>query len=460
MRFSKLQIRWLSIIGAVLLASILGLVLRDRWLPVAKQWITPIQEPADDPSEDDQSESGHGHPHAGHDETTTLELSKTAGQNIGLQTAKVELQPFERTIAVPAMVVERPGRSRVEVTAPLTGVVTRIFPIEAEAIQPGQLLYELRLTHEDLVTAQRDFLRSVLELDVVTTEVQRLSTLTDVIEGKRLLEKKYQQKIAEGTLHAQRQGLLLHGLSEQQIQQIIKTRKLLQAMTVVAPPFAKDEQHQEFEHVYHVQKINVTRGQHVSAGETLAVLADHCELYLEGNAFEQDAERLTQAAKEGWTVKAVPAAGSPSNGQAQQLKVLYLADRVEPNSRAFHFYMRLPNKIASDTTSDGHRFISWKYRPGQRMQVLIPIERWEDQVVLPVDGVVQEGAETYVFKQIGNQFHRVAVHVQYRDKDWVVIEDDGLLVGRMVVVAGAYQMQLALKNKAGGGIDPHAGHSH
>ncbi|MFP6601081.1 MAG: secretion protein HlyD, partial [Pirellulaceae bacterium] len=141
MRLSKLQIRWLSIIGAVLLASILGLVLRDRWLPVAKQWITPIQEPADDPSEDGQSESGHGHPHAGHDETTTLELSKKAGQNIGLQTAKVELQPFERTIAVPAMVVERPGRSRVEVTAPLTGVVTRIFPIEAEAIQPGQLLY-------------------------------------------------------------------------------------------------------------------------------------------------------------------------------------------------------------------------------------------------------------------------------------------------------------------------------
>ena len=73
---------------------------------------------------------------------------------------------------------------------------------------------------------------------------------------------------------------------------------------------------------------------------------------------------------------------------------------------------------------------------------------------------VISNVETFGFKQIGNQFHRVAVHVQYRDKDWVVIEDDGLLVGRMVAVAGAYQMQLALKNKAGGGIDPHAGHSH
>ena len=32
--------------------------------------------------------------------------------------------------------------------------------------------------------------------------------------------------------------------------------------------------------------------------------------------------------------------------------------------------------------------------------------------------------------------------------------------GDIIAHAGAHQMQMALKNKAGGGVDPHAGHHH
>ena len=30
----------------------------------------------------------------------------------------------------------------------------------------------------------------------------------------------------------------------------------------------------------------------------------------------------------------------------------------------------------------------------------------------------------------------------------------------VVAFTGAHQLQMALKNKAGGGVDPHAGHNH
>jgi hypothetical protein len=50
--------------------------------------------------------------------------------------------------------------------------------------------------------------------------------------------------------------------------------------------------------------------------------------------------------------------------------------------------------------------------------------------------------------------------VQFRDKNSVVLENDGQLVGSSIAMSGAYQMHLALKNQAGGAIDPHAGHSH
>jgi hypothetical protein len=81
--------------------------------------------------------------------------------------------------------------------------------------------------------------------------------------------------------------------------------------------------------------------------------------------------------------------------------------------------------------------------------------------VLPVDAVVKEGVEWFVFQKNGGRFDRKPVHVEYRDQRWAVIASDGsLFPGDTVATAGAYQMHLAMKNKSGGGVDPHAGHNH
>ena len=132
------------------------------------------------------------------------------------------------------MVVERPGWSVLEVTAPMTGVVTRIYPIQGEAVQPGQPLFEVRLTHEDLLQVQTEFLRTVEELDVIGREVGRLEKVSadGVIAGKTLLERKYEQQKQEAALRAQRQALLLHGLSTEQVDKIVATRTLLQSLTI------------------------------------------------------------------------------------------------------------------------------------------------------------------------------------------------------------------------------------
>jgi hypothetical protein len=67
----------------------------------------------------------------------------------------------------------------------------------------------------------------------------------------------------------------------------------------------------------------------------------------------------------------------------------------------------------------------------------------------------------YVYRQNGEQFEQVPVHVEYRDRESVVVANNGsLFPGDIVAGQGAYQIHLALKNKAGGGVDPHAGHQH
>ena len=108
---------------------------------------------------------------------------------------------------------------------------------EGEAIEPDSPLFDLRLTHEDLVTRRARFLETA---DCARRRAElrstRLEAITEgVIAGKRILEQKYERQKLEAQLQAQRQALLLHGLSDDQIDEILKTRYLIQSLTIRAP---------------------------------------------------------------------------------------------------------------------------------------------------------------------------------------------------------------------------------
>lgn len=411
-------------------------------------------------------EHGHDHGHAGHNETNSIELSKQAQANIGLKLGRVERTTFDRTITIPGMLRERPGRSIVEITAPLTGIVTQIYPIEGEAVRPGQKLFDLRLTHEELVQAQGDFLRVAEELDVIEREIKRLEKIAadGGIPTRQVLERQYEHQNKQAVLRAQHQALLLHGLNEPQVNEILTKRTLLRSLTVAVPEdgAASTANKEPAQTSYEIQQLKVARGQSVNAGETLAVLTDHAELFIEGNAFDKDVASVNRAVENGWTVQATVESEDANPQFISGLNILYVSGNVDPESRTFHFYATLPNVLLRDINgADGHRFISWRYKPGQRVQVTVPVEQWKERIVLPVDAVAQDGVETYVFLPNGDHFDRRPVHVEHRDRFSVVLANDGAVFpGDAVVLAGAQQMQLALKNKSGGAIDPHAGHNH
>ncbi len=398
-----------------------------------------------------------------HVEAEAVKLSQTAQANVGLKLAKVELQPFERTISVPGVVVERPGRTNIQVAAMLTGMITKVWPLQGEAVVPGQPLFDLRLTHEEVVEAQAEFLKTAEELDVVEREINRLEKVTanGVVSGKTLLERKYERQKLQAAQRSQRQRLLLHGLSSRQVDNILAKRTLLSELTIVAPD-QSDTSSTESKPVLLVQQLMVDKGQHVKAGDPLCVLADHTLLFIQGKAFEQDSAALDKALSQDWRVTAVIEGRDQSRQTVKNLSLLYVANRVEPESRAFFFYVQLPNKLTSNrTTAGGHRFSAWQFKPGQRVELLVPVERWDSRIVLPLTAVVQDGPESYVFEQNGDHFDRRSVRVEYRDPHAVVIANDGVLrPGKMVIVAGAYQVHLAMKNKESGTPDPHAGHNH
>jgi multidrug efflux pump subunit AcrA (membrane-fusion protein) len=436
---------------------------RNRWMPL----VAPIAAVGDEHDEDatdaEHDHAEHAHDHAGHSEVTSIELSEKGLKNIGFEPLTIELTDYQKSLTLPAIVVERPGRSQLHITAPLTGVITKIHSVNGEAVGPGQALFEMRLTHEELVTAQRDYLQTAESLDVVNREIARLKSLTEgVIAGRRILEQEYEKQKLEAALRAGEQAMLLHGITESQIESILDTKRLFRSITVRAPDHVHDGDSCGGDHLFQIQRLAVAQGEQVEVGQELAVLSDHCELHIEGLAFEDDAPSIRDAARLGREVTARLLVGDSPGAEITGLEILYVADQIDLQSRAFKVYVRLPNTLALDKSrSENKRFIEWMYKPGQRMQLSVPVDTWEDQLVLPTTGVVDEGAEVYVYQQNGDHFDQVPVHVLYRDQDAVVIANDGALFpGDVIAGDGAYQMHLALKNKSGGGIDPHAGHNH
>lgn len=458
-KFSWLKKHWKKIVWPIVLAAVGAgaYFAQDQWMPHAQQFMAYLKneqsENEDEPEESAPSET-----------PDTLTLSPTAWKNIGLETGTIKPTDFTKVVSVPAIVTERHGRSRNEITAPMTGVVTQIYPLERQAIEPGMALFGMRLTHEDVVSAQATFLTNLQNLDVVKKELTRLRNIGEgVIPGKRIIEQEYERDKVMAALSATRQSLLLHGMSEQQIAEMESTRKVLREITVAAPPYAKNHEHEGIEHQYQMQSVNVNRGESVTAGQLLGVLADHCLLYVEGKAFEGDSDRLVQAAENGSTIQVVPTSGDYESDEVLNLKVQSVANEIDQQSRALNFYLLLPNKLTSkgEAGTSSNSFISWKFRPGQRMEAKIPTTQvMKNKIVLPPDAVVIEGPNAFVFEQNGDNFDRIDVHVLYRDKDTVVLENDGQLVGSSIAMNGAYQMHLALKNQSGGAIDPHAGHNH
>ena len=293
--------RFLAIIAVIAVISSAGGYAMWR-----RQQILPGESPSAPTTSADghahEDERGHAH---GAESTNSLTLSERGLKNIGFVPFTVRLDAFEKTKQLPAMVVEQPGRTQIELTSPFSGILSKVYVVQGETIEAGSPMFEVRLTHEELVNSQQALLNTAENLEIIDREIARLGSLGDgVVAGKRLLEQQYEKQKLEVTLRSSEQALLLHGLTEDQIAEILKTRKLLRSVTVFAPEHSHSAEACPENHAFHIQALPVAPGQQIDATQELAVLADHCELYLEGRAFEDDATGLRNAAKNGWDISA------------------------------------------------------------------------------------------------------------------------------------------------------------
>lgn len=419
-------------------------------------------------------------PHGGEEEHasaapefTTVKLTLQARKNLGLTARPVRLQSYWRTIQVPGVIVERPGRSDREVTAPAEGVVAQIHAFPGDTVRPGAALFTLRLISQYLQTAQADLFKAARETELIAEQRRRLESAarSGAVAEARLIELDQEFRRQAAIIQASRQDLLTRGLTTAQIDEVARGR-FVTSIDVAAPAgdLAGDAQTasaaaeraspgEPADEVdgdgpaYEVQDLAVALGQQVAAGQLLCTLSNHHALYIEGHAFKREAPFLERAAQNRWAVDVEFADDDGTHWPAlnQTFQIRHLANSIDPAGRTFNFYLLLRNQ-SRVYDRGGRTFLVWRFRPGQRVRLHVPVEEFRDVIVLPAAGLVREGPEAYVFRQNGDLFERRPVHVLHEDRRYVVIAPDSRVPpGVYLAQTAAASLNRVLKAQAAEG---------
>lgn len=489
-----LKKRWQWVVGAVVIGggSLAGFATRDRWLPL----VTHVDSSAELPIEAREHDDGHGHAHAGDEPLDHVDLTEQARRNLGLEIGEVVLQDYWRTVAIPGVVAEEPGHCERRISTTVNGVILKVHALQGQTVKPGDALFDIQPTSDLLTNAQAGLLKTIQDLELADSELARLRPQVDTgtLGKNAYLAKEADKKRLESTRLIQMQELLVRGLSPDQIRTIAETKTLIRQFTVrvpVAPqvtdnppsertttraddsrllpvslksetpsvPHLKEHEH-DHDSIYTVETLSVSLGKLVQPGEELCQLASHTVLLIEGQAFERESALITRALEQGWPVTAIFESGESENVVRKELRILYVNNSIDEEHRTLKFFIPLSNEVVRDNPgANGLMYRTWRFKPGQKVRLLLPVEKLSERIVLPADAVVKEGPDAYVFRQNGKLMEQVAVTVEHLDPREAVLKNDGsLFEGDEVARNQAYQLHLALKKAEGGG--GHAGHDH
>ncbi len=453
MRFSK-QLKLLSGVAIVVILGVAGIFTRDRWMPL----ISPAPATADVDEALPPVE-----------ESKVLKLSPQARKNLGLVARPAKPQTYWRTIQVPGTVVDRHGRSDRGVTSPAVGVVSEVHAFPGDTVRPGDRLCTLRLFSEYLQNTQKELFSSTKETQFIQEQLDRLRPLSDngALAKSKIIDIENQLRRQEAVIQAHRQDLLTRGLNPQQIENV-SDGQFVSTVEVVAPSLDKQAENlipvqqaafqegdvQSKGFAYEVQELNAALGQQVQAGQLLVTLANHSALYLEGHAFKREAPFLEKAAQNGWEISVEFAEDDPEHWPAweQSFEIRYLSNAIDTASRTFDFFIPLANQSRA-YEKNGETFVVWRFRPGQRVRLHVPVEEFTGVIVLPSAAVVREGPEAYVFQQNGDLFNRIPVQILYEDRLNIVVADDGSVTpGLYLAQSAAASLNRVLKAQAASGM--------
>lgn len=386
-------------------------------------------------------------------------LTTQAQKNLQLVAKPLKAETFWKTITVPGMIVDRPGYTDRGIVAPVAGVVTRIHRFPGETVDAGDVLFTIRLLSEAIHLTQTELYKATQ--DAVLAEEQRKRLASAVSDGTlpKVREIEIDNQIAryQIAIRAARKELENRGLAADQIDEAAKGNFVaeiaIRSGAWNGPNVNRsiEEKANDASRRYEMQELKVELGQQVQPGQSLCVLANHQLLAIEGRAFREETPLLERAVREDWPIE-IDFQEDASAGWltlVQPYAIRYLSNTIDPATRTFVFRIPFENQVRS-VSREGRPILLWRYRPGHQVRLQIRVEKLENVFVLPPDAVVREGGNAYVFRQNGDTFDRKPVHVVYRDRNHVVVANDGSIpAGIFVAQTAAMPLNRMIKAQSG-----------
>jgi multidrug efflux pump subunit AcrA (membrane-fusion protein) len=207
-----------------------------------------------------------------------------------------------------------------------------------------------------------------------------------------------------------------------------------------------------------VLRVLVRPGARVESGGTVVLLRDDRVMALHLSPAPSDLAALAGALTAGTDLVAEPLVrGAGENVQGVRLVALTGSTPEEEGGALAH----AGNRALHEHEVPGlGRSRTWLLRPGLKLAVRVPVERWPGCFVLPADAIAYRAAEAVVLLEDGETFKPVPVRLEHHDARVAIVPPKGgIIPGDRIVLHGAPALGMALL--AGqGGADPHAGHNH
>jgi membrane fusion protein, heavy metal efflux system len=309
----------------------------------------------------------------------------------------------------------------VQVFSQYPGKILRAFYNIGDDVKQGDILFTI--DSPDLLQAESTLLAAAGVLELQKKTLQRLTTLlkTGGAAQKDVDQSTSDQQTAEGAFKAAKDAVRIFGKIDDEIEQIVVTRKIESTLKVASPITGR------------VVTRNAAPGFLTQPGNPPPPfqVADVSTMWMIANVIETDAPAYKLGQEVAVTVPAYP--GTVFTGH-----VTNLGSQIDPNSR---------RQLVRSEIDDPEHLL----RAGMYASFVIRVGDPVTSLAVPADGVVREGDGTMSVwvTADGRRFVKRTVTIGLRQDGWVQILD-GLHAGETVVTEGAvYLSNKLLLGEAG-----------
>ena len=338
-----------------------------------------------------------------------LRIGSETARSIGLKVEPVTPRVVDRILSFDGA-LDVPPQRRTAASAQLAGKLVNIRVDRGQSVTAGEVLAEIASL--ELQDIQLELLRNHLDSELWSGTLARLREVGDSVPRRLVLETAGRVRTLETRSASLRQKLLTLGLTSRQVDGVLKTKRVVDALPVRAPIAGV------------VVDFDRKLGQVVRADESLFEIHDMSHVWVQAFVGERDSARV-------------------QIGQKARIRLV-----AHPDLEAEGTVTRIGPVVGADSRTQA-AWIEFQQPPSVSLQhnmsarVTLTTDQPAASLAVPLNAVVRDGLRSFVFvKKSDGTFDRRRIELGRADDRFVEIKN-GLTSGEMIATSGVPQIQTA-----------------